>query len=202
MTQSPRVCFSTSKLIPTFTTCNPLREKRSGYCFRLIWPWPLPQTYPAQFNDIQLTGNTHHHIHTPLGGTHLHIDIHPEQGEDDVEQLLVMSLIIRVITIRNSRKEFLKKTQGPRPYLPRLSQDTYGRWSYCLSACYGPDSQAASCASADPYLTVRNVQRIQFGQLVVILYRKVTALIEQRNNALHFLRRRIEISSHSLHTSP
>ena len=63
-----------------------------------------------QFNDIQLTGNTHHHIHTPLGGTHLHIDIHPEQGEDDVEQLL--SKVIDSLPER-CREIFLKsKIEG------------------------------------------------------------------------------------------
>jgi len=113
-----------------------------------------------------------------------------------------MSLIIRVITIRNSRKEFLKKTQGPVHISPGYRKIHTGDGRIAFQRVMGQIARQQAAHQPDPYLTVRNVQRIQFGQLVVILYRKVTALIEQRNNALHFLRRRIEISSHSLHTSP
>ncbi len=58
------------------------------------------------FHHIDCFPCLHHHIKPTLGGVRLHNDaIIAEQGENDVEHLLVMTLVMGIVAIRHGLRE-------------------------------------------------------------------------------------------------
>ena len=64
-----------------------------------------------QFHDVERGGRAHHHVHPSLRGTYFHIHIHAQEAEDDVEHLLVVAFVIRMVAVRDSGKERLQQPQ-------------------------------------------------------------------------------------------
>ena len=110
-----------------------------------------------------------------------------------------MPFIIRVIAIRNGGEKLLKQTQGSihiaQAY--RTIHTAYGSKPHI-----GIVSQIVrqqTLHQSHPYLPVRNIQRVKLGIFIIVLYRDIAALIEQRRNSCHPLGRGIKTGSHSLH---
>ncbi len=115
-----------------------------------------------------------------------------EQGEDDVEHLLIMSLVIGYMAIRNGFEVILQELQSP---IHILLAD---------KGCHLCDGNASLLGTlaihvvgqeivkqSYSYFLVRDVEGIELGILVVILDGDVSALIEQWGNGLHLFRRGI-----------
>lgn len=65
------------------------------------------------FHHIDCFPCLHHHIKPTLGGVRLHNDaIIAEQGENDVEHLLVMTLVMGIVAIRHGLQKVLQQLQG------------------------------------------------------------------------------------------
>ena len=52
----------------------------------------LGRLVELQLKQIKIFVGAHDHVHTPRGSVHLHVDISAHEGEDDIEELLVMTL--------------------------------------------------------------------------------------------------------------
>ena len=44
-------------------------------------------------------------VDAPTWGTYLHVDLHAEEREDDVQHLLVVLLVVRVAAVRHRQQE-------------------------------------------------------------------------------------------------
>ena len=116
-----------------------------------------------------------------------------EQGEDDVEHLLIMSLVIGYMAIRNGFEVILQKLQGTIHILLADKGCHLGDGDASLLGTLAIHVVGQEIVKQSySYFLVRDVEGIELGILVVILDGDVSALIEQWGDGLHLFRRGIE----------
>ena len=116
-----------------------------------------------------------------------------EQGEDDVEHLLIMSLMIGYMAIRNGFEVILQKLQGTIHILLADKGCHLGDGNASLLGTFAIHVVGQEIVKQSySYFLVRDVEGIELGILVVILDGYVSALIEQWGDGLHLFRRGIE----------
>ena len=64
-----------------------------------------------QLDDIQMAEGLHHDVDPAAGRMHLYIRPSAQQAEDDAEHLLVVTLILRVISVGYGGEEVLEEMQ-------------------------------------------------------------------------------------------
>lgn len=120
---------------------------------------------------IELRGGLHHDVHTPSGSAHLHIGVHTEEGEDDVEHLLVVDLVVGVVALRYGAEVCLQQAQ--RTVHIVLAQGEihlgYGGVSrQYVDALHVVGQQTAHQSHFN--LLVWDAERVQSSERLVVLY--------------------------------
>ena len=157
----------------------------------------LGGTVELQLEEIQLLRRAQHHVHTTRGGAHLHVDVTAQQGEDDVEQLLVMSFVVRVVALGDGQQVGLEQAQHTVEVVLAQRHVHLGHGGVALVRVHLHVVGQQALHEADADFGVGDVEHVELAYFIVVLDGEVAALVEQRDDGLHVLRGRVEVRCHS-----
>ena len=131
---------------------------------------------------------------------YLHIHIPAEEGEDDVEELLVVTLVLGIVTVGDGEEVGLEKAEHlVEIFMVQGRVHTRHGGQTLLPAHIDIVGQKALHQSYT-YLPVGNVEGVKVGCPVIVLDGDIAALIEQGSDGFHALRGGIEGRGHDLNT--
>ena len=151
-----------------------------------------------QFHDVERGGRAHHHVYPPTRGTYFHIHIDAQETENDVEHLLVVAFVVRMVAIRHGGKESLEELQ-------HAFHVSFHQGAGQIDDC-GRGRQRVGCdiigqeATHQSYahFLIGNVEPVDTEVRIRVLDGDVSALVEQGSDACHALCGGIELFRHGL----
>ena len=164
-------------------------QAAKGETLRIVFQVDLPhgvlrRAVQLQLHHVQRGGGAHGHVHPSPRGAYLHVHIHAQQAEDDVEHLLVVSLVVRVCGVGDGGEEGLQQAERAVHVLLHDGPVHFGHHGVGESRSLHIVGEEAP-HQPDAYFLVGDVERVEFRQLVIVLDGDVSALVEQGGDALH-----------------
>lgn len=132
-----------------------------------------------ELKEVERPVCAQHHVHAAGGRAHLDVDkVARDEGEDDVEHLLVVAFAVGVVAVGDGEEEVAE--QGQRTvYVAKCEALCHASCRIVHHEAVGRDVRGDERAcQADAHLLVGNVEGIEVEVLVIVLDGDVAALVE------------------------